>query len=326
MSNRPDAFMPLWIGDYLKDTAHLTVDQHGAYLLLLMAYWCRGSALPADDQYLARVARVTPQKWRSIRQTIAAFFDERDGVWRSDRADKELAKAQTGYERRAAAGRLGAEAKKAKAPRARYSAPLCGSSRTPEPAFEAEQVFLADSSQSDSSNATGNAQASVQQSQSHIRTRTDVSSPTTLSSHPEIQSLGDSLLVHAEREPLPRPASKAILSKAQRGTRWPADAVVPDDWIRAGAERRRAHGKPPIDLVLEAEKFRNYWAAKSGAAATKIDWRLTWNTWALNSNGANGNGKGQFGRSVIDDNPQGNFAAIAARLRADRESRETFDA
>lgn len=38
-------------------------------------------------------------------------------------------------------------------------------------------------------------------------------------------------------------------------------------------------------------------------------------------------GSGQFGSNrVIDDHPLGNFAAIADRLRADRESREAFDA
>lgn len=39
------------------------------------------------------------------------------------------------------------------------------------------------------------------------------------------------------------------------------------------------------------------------------------------------NGNGQFGsRRTIDDNPVGNFAALTARLRADREGREAFDA
>ena len=56
-------FMPLYVGDYLADTTHLTCTEHGAYMLLLMSMWRNGGSLPSDDKSLARHARCTKGQW-----------------------------------------------------------------------------------------------------------------------------------------------------------------------------------------------------------------------------------------------------------------------
>lgn len=81
--------MPLDVADYLSDTGHLTTVQHGAYLLLIMHYWKRGSLPEADDQ-LAAITRMTPAGWKLAKPTIQGFF--RDG-WKHERIEKEIAKA-----------------------------------------------------------------------------------------------------------------------------------------------------------------------------------------------------------------------------------------
>ena len=99
--NRP--WMPLYIGDYLGDTGHLTTTQHGAYLLLMMHYWRKGE-LPDDDKQLSKITKLPLKVWTEYRETLQDFFY--DG-WRHKRIDAELYKTMTISEKRASAGHLG---------------------------------------------------------------------------------------------------------------------------------------------------------------------------------------------------------------------------
>ena len=99
--NRP--WMPLYVGDYLGDTGHLTTARHGAYLLLMMHYWRKGE-LPDDDRQLCKIAKLPLKTWCEYRATLQDFFYE---GWRHKRIDAELAKMMRVSEKRAIAGQKG---------------------------------------------------------------------------------------------------------------------------------------------------------------------------------------------------------------------------
>lgn len=101
MSKR--AWMPLYVGDYLGDTGHLTTTQHGAYLLLMMHYWRKGE-LPDDDKQLSKITKLPLKVWTEYRETLQDFFY--DG-WRHKRIDAELRKMMTVSAKRAIAGQKG---------------------------------------------------------------------------------------------------------------------------------------------------------------------------------------------------------------------------
>jgi hypothetical protein len=52
--DKPDAWMPLYIGDWDSGTRHLDCEQDGAYGRLVRHYWKNGP-LPDDDAQLARI-------------------------------------------------------------------------------------------------------------------------------------------------------------------------------------------------------------------------------------------------------------------------------
>jgi uncharacterized protein YdaU (DUF1376 family) len=109
MSERP--FMQLYVSDFVGDTMHLSTEQIGAYMLLLMAMWNAGGKLPADDQKLARVVRMSVKKWKAISADLMSFFDEDGESICHHRLTKELQKSESKSQSRASAGAKGGAAK-----------------------------------------------------------------------------------------------------------------------------------------------------------------------------------------------------------------------
>ena len=77
---------------------------------------------------------------------------------------------------------------------------------------------------------------------------------------------GESTSADLPREPTREPQPRA--------TRLPADWTLPEKWALWAMSERS-----DLDAAKVAEKFRDFWCAKAGKAALKLDWQATWRNW-----------------------------------------------
>ena len=111
MSEKNGPWMPIYWGDYLADTTHLTTHEHGIYLLLIANYWRRGSGLPDDNEYLARITRMSVRSAHLARNLCKQFFYIEDGLWKHKRIENEILRSSERLQSARANGRAGGLAK-----------------------------------------------------------------------------------------------------------------------------------------------------------------------------------------------------------------------
>lgn len=103
-------YMQFYVADYLADTAHLTTEEHGAYLLLMFNYWQTGKKIPKDR--LRKIARVSSDRWPDVERSLSEFFRDTGGFWRHERIEADLELVREAQEQRVRAGKASAEARK----------------------------------------------------------------------------------------------------------------------------------------------------------------------------------------------------------------------
>lgn len=96
------------IGDYARDTAHLSQGQVGAYDLLLDWYYANERPLPSDPEDVYRITRAFTKDERKNAAKARAFFDA-DG--RHKRCDEEIAARRKQAETNREIGKLGGRPK-----------------------------------------------------------------------------------------------------------------------------------------------------------------------------------------------------------------------
>ncbi|WP_208438210.1 DUF1376 domain-containing protein [Bartonella taylorii] len=266
--------------DWISGTNGMTSEQRGVYITLLVCMYEKKEPFKTDFQTLARVCYCSQKKFATIVEYLMRnnkLVETDNGLWNTrveeelnDFADKKEHISQV----RSEAGKKGAQAKNNTKQHVNNFAE----------ANDKQNVFFAEA------NAKQNQAIKNQNKNIYKKTKTIVlakkeigseslettnlvQEPTEVAavettSEQIATSLDNQPPIH-EQENVPEKAKRA---KANRGCRLPADFEPDYDFAIA-------EGLPPERVKVEIAKFRDYWTAKSGKDATKIDWQATWRNW-----------------------------------------------
>lgn len=125
--NVTSTWYPFYVGDYARDTSHLSMLEHGAFRLLMDYCYSTGKGLPGNASGNAtllpnhcrsyRIANATTkEEQEAVDNVIEMFFDlHDDGMYHNKKIKKVIEEQEEKREKRSKAGKLGAQKKHGKA-------------------------------------------------------------------------------------------------------------------------------------------------------------------------------------------------------------------
>ena len=88
-----DIWMPIYIGDLLKDTQDLDDKEFGAYMRILFYYWNLDGKMINDIDRIRKVTKYTAAEMDGIKYLLSRYFKLSGNKYTHKRADEELDKA-----------------------------------------------------------------------------------------------------------------------------------------------------------------------------------------------------------------------------------------
>jgi uncharacterized phage protein (TIGR02220 family) len=84
-------YYPHHIGDYLRDTAHLTPLEDGIYRRLLDVYYASEKPLPPETQWVCKLVRArTTEEIDAVVEVLRQYFIKQPDGWHNKRANAEI--------------------------------------------------------------------------------------------------------------------------------------------------------------------------------------------------------------------------------------------
>lgn len=104
--------MPLYTGDYTRDTQHLSCSEHGIYVKLLMHCWDQKGPAPLDERKLCGIVNArSSDEIEALRRVLNEFFVAMVDGHYNHRIQREIERAGVISGARSAAGKRGYQAR-----------------------------------------------------------------------------------------------------------------------------------------------------------------------------------------------------------------------
>jgi len=271
-----------YIGDYVRDTSHLSLVEHGVYTVLLDIVYATEKSLPNSIKIVNKMCRATsPKERRAVDSILSEFFPVvADGGRQNPRAESEIARGLAAADAMREAGKRGASKR--------------WGTLSPTP-----KGTLPEDDGGPYRVAMDPPSSNPKRKRSPYPSGTPPNEPESENPAPPEAStaspLGSAATGTDVESETPDPSLKTK-SKSTRGTRLPESWTPDDDLRQWSLQHEAAHigDYTGISLDDEIEKFGDHFRELPGARGLKITWAGTWRNWwkkAPEMKGVSGNGK-----------------------------------
>lgn len=286
---------PRYVGDYAKDTAHLSLMEHGAFTMLLDWYYSTGKPLPANWAQMHRICKaVAPDEQEAVQSVVRQFFVEGESGWRNDRADKELLKRAGIGEKR------------------RFAQAIKEQNRLQKKAQNECKL---------GSNAPANAHTTTT-----TTTIKDISNDISIDGPSKEAEIGKPKLSRKQN------AESGTRLEDWLKANGPADGRVPSDWIEWADGK---YGWDDATIGHIAEQFYRYFTGPDAKEPVKKDWKRAFQGWCDRSIGTaqafirsrSGSVEGQrqsYSSAVASSSEQARGLIEAGRGQSDEDTEGLF--
>ena len=132
---KPIEFMKFYVTEYVADTTHLSAEENGAYMRIILNYWQRGKGIP--ENRLRGVIGPLHAPYSDVIEALQDYFVIENNIWYHERIEFELEevrkhkKASSEGGKKSAIKRWGPKSLKTKAEITPLISPVTGPSKAP---------------------------------------------------------------------------------------------------------------------------------------------------------------------------------------------------